>query len=780
MAHAQEGRFITLETSLGKDVLLLESFTGVEGVSRLFRFHLDLLSERGDIDGSDLIGRPVAVAVTQADGPPRYINGLVSRFGQAESDPRLTRYSMEIVPWLWLLTRTADCRIFQNISVPDIIESIFKEYGLKDYKLQLQGSFEPREYCVQYRETDFNFVSRLMEQYGIFYFFEHEATKHTLVLANSPSAHRPCPGIGKVRVEFTGGEIGEEDVVVEWHDEQELRSGKYSVADFNFETPTTSLLSTVAGTVTMGSNGKLELYDYPGEYQKKVEGEALAKLRIEEEEAEHWLAVGRGTCRGLVSGFRFDLDGHFRKELNTAYVVLEIQHAASTGSAYETGVAAANGAGPYTNSFVCMPHKVPYRPPRLTPKPVVQGVQTAIVVGPKGEEIYTDTYGRVKVQFHWDREGKYDEKSSCWVRVAEGWAGKRWGSVFTPRVGQEVIVDFLEGDPDQPIITGRVYNAAHMPPYELPGEHTKSTIKTYSSKGGGGFNEIRFEDRKGKEQVFLHAARQQDVRVKRDSLEWVGQDRHLIVVGEQREEVKKDKHLTVSGDQNEQVDGSVSLKAGMDLQKKIGMKRALDAGMEIHLKAGMNVVVEAGLSITVKAGGGFIVVGPTGVTISGMPILMNSGGAAGNGSGASPDPPKEPLEADKAEPGKKVKLPEPKVVSSQAIALRQAAKSGVPFCEKCAAAARAAALARGATPEEAEEAAQEAGRAGAEKTWIEIQLVDADGQPVANEPFRITLPDGSDRQGVTDAAGLARFDELDPGTCELTFHKRDRSEWRKT
>ena len=283
---------------------------------------------------------------------------------------------------------------------------------------------------------------------------------------------------------------------------------------------------------------------------------------------------------------------------------------------------------------------------RVTPKPVVQGAQTAIVVGPKGEEIWTDKYGRVKVQFHWDREGKRNEQSSCWIRVAQTWAGKRWGTMFMPRIGQEVIVDFLEGDPDQPIITGRVYNADAMPPYELPREQTKSTIKSNSSKGGGGFNELRFEDAKDKEQVFVHAERDMDVRVKNDSREWIGQDRHLIVKQDQIEQVEGDKHLTVKGDHNEKVNGTISVQAGMDMQEKVGMKHALDAGMEIHLKAGMNVVLEAGMSITLKAGGGFIVVGPAGVTISGVPILLNSGGAAGSGSGAAPESPTEPQEAD--------------------------------------------------------------------------------------------------------------------------------------
>jgi type VI secretion system secreted protein VgrG len=769
MALTQEDRFISIDTPLGKDALLLQSFAGSEAISQPFCFQLALIAEHATIDAARIVGERVTMTLWLTDGQPRYINGFVSRFTEAEADSRFTYYQAEIVPWLWFLTRTADCRIFQNMTVPDIITTVFKDLGFTDFKLQLQGSFEPREYCVQYRESDFNFVSRLMEQYGIFYFFEHEATKHTLVLANTPAAHQPCPQQPTARCELSGG-IDEDDLITEWAVAHELRPGKYALSDFNFETPNTRLLASVDGKRAAGL--KYEIYDFPGEYLKKAQGESLAALRVQEEEAAYCLVQGVSTCRPLASGFRFDLEGHYRKELNTAYVLTRVEHAATVGSAYTTQ-APAEGEERYSNRFTCIPHSVPYRPLRATPRPVVQGVQTAIVVGPQGEEIYTDKYGRVRVQFHWDREGKYDEKSTCWMRVAQGWAGKGWGTIFLPRIGQEVIVDFLEGDPDRPLISGRVYNAEQMPPYELPGLQTRSTVKTYSSKGGGGFNEIRFEDKKGEEQVFLHAERQQDVRVKKDALEWVGQDRHLITVRDQLEEVKGDKHLRVSGDHNEQIDGAASLKVGMDLQKKIGMKRALDAGMEIHLKAGMNVVVEAGMSVTLKAGGGFVVVGPTGVTLSGMPILMNSGGAAGAGSGASPEPPKQPREADRAEPGAQAQLPPPAVSPSpQALALRTAAQRGLPFCEKCAAAARAAALARGATPEEAEAAAQEAGRAGAEeKTWIEIKLIDEEGHPVADEEYRLELPDGTIRRGKLDHNGAARVDDIDPGNCRVSFPK---------
>jgi type VI secretion system secreted protein VgrG len=827
MAYTQDGRLIALDTPLGKDVLLLQEVTGHEGISQLFRFDLHLLSENAGLAAEALVGQRVTVTIRLQDDSPRYLNGVVGRFTQGETDARFTHYGMQIVPWLWLLTRTADCRIFQHLSVPEILEKIFNEHGLTDYTLQLQGSFPPREYCVQYRETDFNFVSRLMEQVGIFYFFAHEATKHTLVLANAPNAHGPCPHQETARCELTG-EMHQEDVVSAWRVESELRPAKYALADFNFETPGTRLLATVDGTAQSGIGRRYEIYDYPGEYGTKAEGEQRVKLRVQEEEATHCVVRGSGNCRAFTSGYCFSLEDHPRNDANTEWVLVEVEHAATAGSAYRTGMEEDQS---YSNRFTCIAHSVPFRPPRRTPKPVIFGAQTAIVVGPKGEEIHTDKYGRVRVQFHWDREGEYDEKSSCWVRVSQDWAGKRWGAIFLPRIGQEVIVKFLEGDPDQPIITGRVYNAEQMPPYTLAGEQTKSSTKTYSSKGGGGFNEIRFEDKKGEEQLFLHAERQYDNRVKKDSLEWVGQDRHLIVERDQLEAVKGDKHLRVHGDQNEQVDGTASLKVGMDLDEKVGMKAAVDAGMEIHLKAGMTGVIEGGMTVTLKAGGAFLVVGPTGVAISGMPILLNSGGAAGAGSGASPEAPKSPREADKAEPGEAAppllaeQAPAFTGPSPQAAALRRAAQQGVPFCEKCAEAARQAALARGATPEEAEAAAQQAGLAGAEaasaeaagapesagapsrpgqggpgtdllgmpqpeavpapagpstqeqKTFVGIQLVDKQGNPVPGARYRIVLPDGKRVEGVLDSEGKARVDGIDPGTCQVSFPDIDGREW---
>jgi type VI secretion system secreted protein VgrG len=673
------------------DELLLQSFNGEEGISRPFHFELAMHSENRSIQFDSIVGKKATVTVFLRDGSPRYINGIISSFSQGGSSPLeggtvptiFTSYYATLVPWLWALTRTSDCRIFQNLSVPDIIAKVFKDHGFSDFANRLYGAFEPREYCVQYRETDFNFVSRLMEEEGIFYFFEHTQDKHILVLANRPNEFKPSPLHKEVSYKSVIGDKRLEDVINSFFKNQEFRPGQWTMTDYNFQQPTLDLTATVIGL----DERKLEIYDYPGEYREKGQGERYAGIRMEEEQTPMIVISGSSACAGFTPGYRFDLRDHYRRDFNKSYVLTSVSHSADQGTDYRSSAEQAAAEFHYSNRFQCVPHPTAFRPPRLTPTPVVHGSQTAIVVGPSGEEIYVDKYGRVKVQFHWDREGKYDENSSCWMRVSQNWAGKRWGAMFIPRIGQEVIVDFLEGDPDQPIITGRVYNGDSMPPYALPDEKTKSVIKSYSSKGGGGFNEIRFEDKKGEEQVFIHAEKQQDNRVKKDSLEWVGAERHLIVKQDQLEKVEGDKHLQIKGDQNEKVDGTVSLKAGMDLQEKVGMKAALDAGVEIHLKAGVNLVIESGVTLTLKVGGNFINLNQTGVFIQGTMVMINSGGMAGSGSGASPEAPKDPKEADKADPGAKPEMPKPKTpvkpktYSPGALALKQASQSGMPFCE---------------------------------------------------------------------------------------------------
>jgi type VI secretion system secreted protein VgrG len=562
-----------------------------------------------------------------------------------------------------MLTRYADCKIFHNKKVGEIIEQVFKDRGFTDYKLRLSGSYSPMEYCVQYRETDFNFISRLMEQNGIFYFFQHEMGKHTMVIADSASAHEPCPGQKTAGYNLVSGGIDELDVIHAWNLEQELRSGKYTLTDYNFKTPSANLKATEPSVVSIGGNSGFELFDYPGEYQTRGDGTSFAKIRMQEEEASHLVANGSSVCRAFTTGYKFTLEDHYQETMNVSYVLTEVQHIASVADTYAMN--SGGGGESYSNHFTCIPETVPFRPARLTPKPFVQGPQTAIVIGKSsytdtsgddgsgdGEEIWVDSYGRVVVRFPWDRAGS----CSCRVRVSQDWAGQSWGAITIPRVGQEVIVSFLEGDPDRPIITGRVYNADQTVPYPLPDNQTRSTFKTRSSKGGGtdNYNELRFEDKKGDEQIFLRGEKDFDTRMKNDIREWAGNNRSLIVTQDQMEKAGGDLHSQVTGNVNQKVGQNLSLQVGQNLYEKSGMNFAHEAGQIIHLKAGATLVLEAGAELTLKVGGNFIDINPAGVTIVGTMVMINSGGAAGSGCGSSPTSPKDPDQADDGSKGGKM------------------------------------------------------------------------------------------------------------------------------
>lgn len=708
MPYTQDERIIAIETPLGKDALLLLSFAAQEAMSRPFRISAEFLSENHSVDFTKIIGQKVSISLKLADGSKRYFSGHVSRFSQTGMDYKFTHYHAEIVPWLWFLTRRANCRIFQNMTIPDIVAKVFKDLGFGDFRNALQGDFEQREYCVQYRETDFNFVSRLMEQYGIFYFFEHEKDKHTLVMGNATSVHKPCPSQSKIRVDFNAGVYSkDEDLLGNWNTEQELRPGKYALTDYNFETPSTSLMSNEETVFKVGGNDKYEIFDYPGEYPKKSEGSNRTKIRMQEEETVHLIGTGSGNVRTLIPGYRFDLSGHTRSDQNQTYLLTEVQHSASVGASYSASEGQSEEF--YSNHFRCIPYSSLYRPQRLTPRPFVQGPQTAVVTGKKGEEIWTDKYGRVKVQFFWDREGKNDENTTCWIRVSQPWAGKNWGAINIPRMGQEVIVDFLEGDPDRPLITGRVYNDEQMPPYKLADNQTRTTFMSRSTKGGGAsnYNELRFEDKKDDEQIFFNAEKDMDWRVEKESREFVGANRHMIVKSSQFESVDGDKQLQVKGkhiekitgdtsihmsakhmeqidsDQSiqiggdrkeevvnnesitigqsrkEQVGQNESITIGMNRNVKVGMSDALSATEAVYITGGMNVVIQAGMQLSLVGPGGFISITPAGVAIQGTMVLINSGGAAGSAQSAnpaspdSPDSPEDPKDPDTADDGTK-------------------------------------------------------------------------------------------------------------------------------
>ncbi|HWB07619.1 MAG TPA: type VI secretion system tip protein TssI/VgrG [Pirellulales bacterium] len=661
VTYSQTNRPISVTTPLGKDKLLLVGFSGSEAISRPFSFQLELKADnknQQDIAFDKLLGQKITVQLTQADNKPRYFSGICSRFSQGEKGTIFTAYRLEIVPQFWLLTHVSQSRTFQQLSVPDILKQVLT--GL-DVTYELQGTFEKRDYCVQYRETDFNFASRLMEEEGIYYFFKHSADGHKMVLANTPQSHSDMPGPSKVVFETVeSGHPHDEDRIYVWEKSQELRAGKCTLWDHCFELPHQHLdaqkpvqESLQVGKVThklkVGGNDKLELFDYPGEYAQRFDGinpsggeqssevqkifkdnTRTVEIRMQEEALSSLVINGASGCRQWTSGFKFTLDRHF--DGDGQYVVTSVQHSAQQGS-YRSDETSFH----YQNTFTCIPAALPFRPPRVTPKPFVQGTQTAVVVGTSGQEIFTDKYGRVKVQFHWDRQGKSDANSSCWVRVGSIWAGKGWGAVHVPRIGQEVIVAFEEGDPDRPIIIGSVYNADMMPPYTLPDNMTQSGIKSRSTLQGGpdNFNELRFEDKKGSEQVYFHAEKNFDRVVENNDTLKVGSDK--ADDGSQTIEIWKDRTETVKQGNElvtiEQGNRTVNVNTGNDSHNIKTGNRSVVINMgndSLAIKMGNQTTkldlgassTEAMQSITLKVGQNSITIDQMGVTIKGMMVTV--------------------------------------------------------------------------------------------------------------------------------------------------------------
>lgn len=705
----QTGRLLSINTALGEDVLLIDKIVANEGISRLFEIEVDLLHDDEEyslkptqLDVNSILGQPATISIQQHDGGARFFNGIFRSLSYCGRRHRFSFYRATIVPRIWELTQIRQSRIFQQKSVRDILSTVFKGY---EFRLDLVTAYQPRNYCVQYNETDFDFASRLMEEEGISYYFENAERLETLVITDNYQRPKDCPNKSAIPMidENLSDEIFEtaiKSLILDYR----FQTGKVTLWDYNFQLPGKRNNVEQLSRYSVGGNTELEDYQFPGGYARKYDGiskgggesasdlskisvdnQRTIKNRIEGIDSRYTTIRGLSDCCTLTAGHRFTMKNHPNSEYNMPYILTSIHHEADQNPKYESEE---NLTEAYHNSFECIAHgsgRPEFRPPLNTPKPVMPGSQTAFVVGPAGEEIFTDKYGRVKVQFHWDRDGKVDSDSSCWVRVAQTWAGNRWGAMFIPRIGMEVLVDFIEGDPDLPVITGCVYNPASMPAYVLPDEKTKSGIKSNSTKGGGGFNEFRLEDKKGSEQIFVHGEKDLDVRIKNDAKEIILRDRHLIVERDQIEKVKRDKSLTVTGDQNENVGGSYSLKVGSNIQEKAEQKIAFDAGTEIHLKAGMAATIEASTSLTLKVGGNFININAGGIFIKGTMVMINSGGAAGSGSGASPSPPKEPLEAVNAESGKTVINPEkppapvPKKRSPKAEVMAAASQKGTPF-----------------------------------------------------------------------------------------------------
>ncbi len=583
---------------------LVAAFQVREQISRPYAIHLDL-AYQAEVDFEDIIGKPALLTI-ESDEQDRYFHGIVSDFSQTGTKGRRLLYRVQVVPAVALLALEQDCRIFQNLTVDAIVSQVLKDAGIAadSFEFRLQGNYPQRDYCVQYRETDLDFISRLLEAEGIFYFFEHSTDRHAIVFGDSTVCVKPVSGRDEVVFNPDSGLVAEEEAVGEFERTRRLHTGKYALQDYRFKNPALNL-----GThVKDKEYDQYEFYDYPGGYKTREEGNQLVKVRLQQAVLSGDVARGRSNIARLVPGFTFRLSGHDINSFNKEYLITEITH---EGNQPQVLGERADGTSSYGNSFAAVPSSVTIRPKQITPIPVVQGVHTAIVTGPSGEEIHTDEHGRVKVQFHWDRLGKKDDKSSCWIRVSQAWAGAGWGAIFIPRIGQEVIVDFIEGNPDRPIITGRVYHGTNTPPYQLPADKTKSTIKSDSSKGGGGSNEIRFEDKKGSEEIYLHGQKDWNIVIENDKNQsigsnetlQVGSNRTKTVGADQSESIAVNKNIHVGGNHNETVGATYSLAVAANKSENVGTfsTETVGAAKALTIGAAYQVTVGAALNETVGA-----------------------------------------------------------------------------------------------------------------------------------------------------------------------------------
>ncbi len=583
-----ELRKITATTPLA-DELLFAYLSGSDYISTCFDLDLGLVSKDVTITAKKLLGQSVTVKI-DTGGDPRFINGLVSEFQFVTIADGYAQYQLKLRPWLWFLSNRSDCRIFQNLSVVEIVEKIFSDHGGKVEK-RLQGSYDPRDYCVQYDETDLDFIQRLLEHEGIFYFFEHADGEHKLILTDANAKLKPVPGYESVSFQVeAAAAFKEQDFLSEWRPKASVLPGSYVHTDYDFEKPAADLMSKSVSPLGHTLD-KGERYHQPGSHLVLARGDKVAAIRREELQAQHVRIKTAGNARGLAPGCTFKLEEFPREAENEEYIVLNATYV-MWDPQFRTDFVR-NGDG-FSSKLVVAPKSIAFRPPRTTHQQLMRGPQTATVVGPAGQEIFTDKYARVKVQFHWDRLGKKDQNTSCFVRVSSVWAGAGWGFIQIPRIGQEVIVDFIEGDPDKPIITGRVYNAAQMPPYGLPANATQSGWKSNSSLGGGGFNELRFEDKKGSEEVYFQA--------EKDHNELVKNDEGRLIQHDMQERVDNNSNQSIGVNRTEDVGNDKTTKVGHDRTVSIGNNDTETVGVDRSLSVGSNETISVGSNSTETIG----------------------------------------------------------------------------------------------------------------------------------------------------------------------------------
>lgn len=776
----QENRTLELFTPLGKDALLFQTLVGTEAISELYQFDIDAFAYNDNLPKfADIVGQPVAVEARLADGDSRWFHGIVKSFACLEHQETHAQYRLEVVPKFWLLTNVSRSRIFQQISIPDILKKVLESL---DVVYELTGTYEQRDYCVQYRETDFAFASRLMEEEGIFYFFRHYEDRHELVVSDSSQSHEELPFSPALHFDTMRGHTDVVERIHQWEKSQHLRTGKVTLWDHSFEKPGSNFeaQTEVRETLPIGAEehklrvggaSELEFYEYPGGFAQRFDGinpggserpeeiqkinddnQRTAEIRANQEAMRMISITAHTHYMNICPGYKFDLKRHPTDD--DTYVITKANYSIAQPESYRTTGGEDEVPAPEI-VFNCIPFELQFAPPRVTARPLIHGTQVAVVTGPSGEEIFTDKYGRVKVQFFWDREGAFNDQSSCWIRVGTPWAGNNWGMVHIPRIGQEVVVAFEEGDPDQPIIISSVYNAHELPPHELPANKTWSGIKSRSTPKAGAqnLNEIRFEDKIGKEYIFIHGEKDVHFRCKDSHYIAVGRDFNESVLGNAKSYVKGDKSLTVDGDFAEKVGGHYMLDGYGDIvfdaensfigdayQVQMSAKKVIGLFSEggINLDSAGVTFVEASGGITLACGGNFITINPGGIQIKGTLVNINSGGAK-----LSKVPGQDYYEVEAEMPTEPLKPEETKPAENYA---------------------------GNGSGNEHDENDDE----NKDKThWIEVELKDDSGAPVKGEKCEITLPNGKKAVRSTNKDGLIRVDKIDAGTCTVRWVNLD-------
>ncbi|MBY8067298.1 type VI secretion system tip protein VgrG [Vibrio fluvialis] len=621
---------------LEDDTLVVRGFDGQETLSseRMngqlchgFRYELELASRLANLTPEMVVDKVAELTLYRDDILVQRVNGIVRRFTQGDTGHHHTFYSLTLVPALERLSLRHNSRIFQLKTVPEILSILLQEMGINDYAFALTRDCAQREFCVQYRETDLDFLHRLAAEEGLVYSFIHEEGKHTLIFSDASDS---LPKLGEpIPYNTLAGGMIESPYISALSVHTQLDVSQTALQDYSFKKPTYSFAQQTVGTEMEYQQPDYEHFDAPGRYKNDVSGKAFSQIRLDYLRRNAHTATGKSNQPLLRPGVKFDLQEHLDDTLNRDWLVVSVTSQGTQPQALEE--AGGNGATTYANQFSLIPA---HRTWRATPqaKPQVDGPMIATVVGPEGEEIFCDEHGRVKLHFPWDRYSNGDEHSSCWVRVSQGWAGSQYGMIAIPRIGHEVIVSFLNGDPDQPIVTGRTYHATNTAPYALPDNKTKTVLRTETHQGQG-YNELSFEDQAGSEQIYLHAQKDFDGLIENDHTSVIQHNKHLTVENDRFTQIKNNQHLTVGGESRTKIALDQSIEIGGSLHQKVADKTIFDSGNEVHLKAGNKLVLDAGSELTIKAAGSFIKVDGGGVHVVGSAINLNSGGSAGSGSG---------------------------------------------------------------------------------------------------------------------------------------------------